>query len=150
VQNVIAEIRKISKKLVIPDINVIGLCDNIKNLIRDLALTHPLRIEFQARNISDLNEKLQLTIFRIVQEQVSNILRHANATRATIHLSRQENEIILRISDNGKGCDIGNEKHGVGIINIRSRAELLDGRIAIVSAPGEGFELRVALPLVAA
>jgi PAS domain S-box-containing protein len=152
VQDVIAEIRKISKKLVIPGTNIIGLCDNIKNLIHDLVLVNPIKIEFQATDICEeiLDEKLQLTIFRIVQEQVNNILKHANATHATVRLSRQGNEIILLISDNGKGCDIEKEKKAVEIINIRSRAELHYGRIAIASKPEEGFELKVVLPLIAA
>jgi signal transduction histidine kinase len=56
-----------------------------------------------------------MTIFRIIQEQVNNILKYANARHATIHLSRQENDIILLIKDNGDGCDIIKEKSGVGI-----------------------------------
>jgi signal transduction histidine kinase len=51
------------------------------------------------------------------------------------------------VSDNGKGCDLEKEKNGVGIINIRSRAELYYGSVTIVSTPGAGFELKVVLPL---
>ena len=93
-----------------------------------------------------MDEKIQLTIFRIVQEQLNNILKHAKATHAFINLSRKENEIILLISDDGKGCDVS-KKRGVGIINIRTRAELHDGKVTIVSKPGKGYELKVALSL---
>ncbi len=108
-----------------------------------------MRFDFDADGLSQeaLDDKLQLTIYRIIQEQVNNILRHANATHASIYLSRQGNKIMLVISDNGKGCDIENEKNGVGIINIRSRAELYDGTVAIASRPGQGFELKVVLAL---
>ena len=152
IRNVIVEIGKIAKKLVIPDSNIIGLFDNIKNLIRDVAVIHPIKIEFLAEAISeaDMGEKMRLTVFRIVQEQVNNILKHANATDATIKLSREENEMTLLISDNGKGCDLSQEKNGVGIINIRSRAQLYYGNVSIASTPGTGFELKVVLPLVAA
>jgi len=152
IESVILEIRKLAKKLVIPGSNIIGLFDNIKNMIKDVAAIHPTKIEFRVKAISeeDLDEKMRLTIFRIVQEQVNNILKHADATDAIISLSRQENEIILFISDNGKGCDLSEEKNGVGIINIRSRAELYYGSVTIASKPGEGFELKVVLPLVAA
>jgi signal transduction histidine kinase len=150
--NVIEEIRRITKKLVIPEIHIIGLFDNIKNLLDDLIVIHPIKICFLEEGIKeeDLNKKLQRTIFRIVQEQLNNILKHAKATHATINLSRQENQVILLISDNGEGCNILQEKNGVGIINIRSRAELYQGRVTIVSKPGEGYELKVTLPLVAA
>ncbi len=147
--NAIADIRKISKTLIIPDLNIIGLLDNIKNLLHDLNDEAPIVLEFHHDGIEekDLDEKLQVTIFRIIQEQVNNILKHANARHATIHLSRQENEIILLISDNGDGCDIVTEKSGVGIINIKSRADLYNGRVMIESKPGEGYALKVVFPL---
>lgn len=94
-----------------------------------------------------LNEKLQLTIFRIVQEQVNNILKHAKATRATISLSRQENEVVLLISDIGKGTDILDSNDGVGIKNIMSRADLHNGKVTVVSKPGDGYKLRVVLSM---
>jgi PAS domain S-box-containing protein len=147
--NVIQEIRRISKNLVVPGTHIIGLFDNIKNLLHDLHNIHPVKIEFQEDGIAekDLDEKLQLTIFRIVQEQINNILKHSKATHAHIHLSRHKNELVLLISDNGKGCDMLKEKTGVGIINIKSRAELYNGTVAIVSKPGKGYELKVVLPL---
>ena len=147
--NAITDIRKISKTLIIPDKNIIGLFDSIENLLHDLNAEAPIVLEFQNDGIEekDLDEKLQMTIFRIIQEQVNNILKHANARHATIHLSRQTNDIILLISDNGDGCDITKEKRGVGIINIKTRAGLYNGRVLIDSKPGEGYALKVVLPL---
>jgi PAS domain S-box-containing protein len=146
---VIEQIRRISKELSTPGIRMMGLFESIKILLDDLVTIHPVKIEFYKHSIAeqDLSEKLQLDIFRIVQEQVNNILKHAKATSASIYLTRQEDEIILIISDNGEGCDILKEKKGVGIINIKSRAELYHGRVSILSKPGEGYELKVALPL---
>ena len=149
IANVIEEIRKISKTLVIPTINFIGLFGSIKNLIYDLKLIHPIKLKFLVNNIPEefLNEKLQLTIFRIVQEQINNILKHAKATEATINLSLNEGKLMLIISDNGNGCDTSAGKNGVGIINIKSRAEAHRGKVSICSKPGKGFELKVVLPL---
>ena len=150
IKNVIAEIRRISKNLVIPGAHIIGLFDNIKNLLHDLTIVHPIKISFHKHDIREeqLDEKLQLTIYRIVQEQVNNILKHANATHAVIDLSGDKTQIILLITDNGSGCDILNEKKGVGIINIKSRAELNNGYVTVVSKPGEGYELKVVLSLI--
>ncbi|MEI9909279.1 MAG: PAS domain S-box protein [Bacteroidota bacterium] len=150
--NVIDEIRNISKTLVIPGKHIIGLSDNINNLLHDLVRLQSIKIEFHEDGIAgeDLDEKLQRTIFRIVQEQVNNILKHSKATRATINLSKREEKIILLISDDGKGCDIQKENNGVGIINIKSRAELYHGSVTIASKPGKGFELKVVLALHAA
>jgi PAS domain S-box-containing protein len=146
--DVIEEIRRISKTLSTPGM-AMGLFDSIKILLDDLIMIHTLKIEFQEAGIDeeDLDERLQLTIFRIVQEQLNNILKHAKATHATINLIKQENEIVLRISDNGQGCNILEEEKGIGNRNIKSRVESYHGSVTIVSKPGEGYELKVVLPL---
>jgi PAS domain S-box-containing protein len=146
--NVIEEIRRISKTMSTPGM-IMGLTESIKILLDDLITVHAIKIEFQEDGIieEDLDEKLQLTIFRIVQEQLNNILKHANATYATINLTKQGNEIILLISDNGNGCDISKEGIGIGIMNIKSRAELYSGIVTTVSNPHEGYALKVVLRL---
>src|SRR5580693_586315 len=138
--NVIEEIRRISKTLSTPGM-IMGLFESIKILLDDLMMVHALKIEFQEAGVDEetLDERLQVTIFRIVQEQLNNILKHAKATRATINLTKQGNEIILLISDNGNGCNFLEEEKGVGIINIKSRVELYHGRVMIESKPDEGF-----------
>ncbi len=147
--NVIEEIRRISKTLSTPGMNM-GLFDSVRMLLDDLTMVHALKIEFQTTGVAeeDLDEKLQLTIFRIMQEQLNNILKHAKATRATINLTRLANKIILFISDNGNGCNILEEETGIGISNIKSRAELYHGKVTIVSLPSEGYALKVVLPLI--
>jgi PAS domain S-box-containing protein len=144
--NVIEEIRRISKTLSTP-VMIMGLFDSINILLDDLMTVHAIKIEFQENGIDeeDLDERLQLTIFRIVQEQLNNILKHANATCATINLTKQENEIVLLITDNGNGCDILKNENGVGVLNIKSRAELYNGTVTTVSNPGEGYVLKVVL-----
>jgi PAS domain S-box-containing protein len=145
---VIEEIRRISKTLSTPGM-IMGLFESIRILLDDLITVHAIKIEFQADGIKeeDLDEKLQLTLFRIVQEQLNNILKHAHATWAAINLTRRENEIVLLLSDNGNGCNILVEERGTGIINIKSRAGLYHGTVTIVSKPGEGFALKVVLPI---
>jgi len=149
VAKVIDEIRRIAKNLVVPGMHIIGLFENIKILIADLAKINPLKIEFKSDNIGqgELNEKMQLSIFRIIQEQINNILKHSSASHVVINLIGHGDEIMLLITDNGQGCDLLKEKSGVGIINIKSRAELYRGTVAIVSEPGKGFELKVIMQL---
>jgi len=146
--NVIEEIRRISKTLSVPGM-VMGLFDSIRSLLTDLIIVHALKIEFQTTGVEEenLDDRLQLTIFRIVQEQLNNILKHSKATHATINLTRQGNEIILFISDNGRGCNILEAEKGVGHINIMNRVEFYHGSVTTVSKPGEGYQLKVVLPL---
>ena len=148
VTNVIKQIRKMAKMLRRPD-TTIALFDSIHDLVEDLAAIHPIELEFDAENMDEsiLSDKLQLTIFRIVQEQLNNIIQHSRATHVTITLSKLEQEVELTISDNGMGVIMPKEIAGVGIKNIRSRADLYDGTVTIESQPGMGYKLRVALSL---
>lgn len=148
VQNALDEVRKISRTLVVPNSRFIGLHGRIRNLLHDMKEINGITIDFHANDAVEesIDEKLQLTIFRIVQEQVANILKHAKVQTATISLTMEENQIILCISDNGGGCDISKITAGVGIINIRSRTEANRGNLSIQSKPGKGYELKVALP----
>ena len=105
---VIEEIRIISKTLVTPAM-AIGLIDSIKILIDDfIIIHHPIKIDFQENDIDEetLDKKLQLTVFRIVNEQLNNILKHSKVARVTISLTKEGKKIILIISDNGEGLNI--------------------------------------------
>jgi PAS domain S-box-containing protein len=146
---VIEAIRKISKTLTLPGKQIMRLSESIHILLTDIRALQPLKIEFNEKGVNDdsLNDRLRLDIFRIVQEQVNNIIKHANAGSATISLIQQASHIVLRIVDDGKGCKMLKENEGIGILNIRSRAESHNGEVIIVSNPGKGFELKVELPL---
>jgi signal transduction histidine kinase len=149
IKEVIEEIRKIAKILIIPPPHIISLSDNIKILINDVNAVHPIKIKFHETGLTEneLPGALQINIFRIIQEQLNNILKHSNASGASITLNRLESETILVIADNGKGHDILKEKKGVGIINIKSRVELWHGSLTINSKPGQGYELKAVFPL---
>lgn len=149
--DVIKEIRRISKHLIVPKSDIIGLFDNIKNLLFDLHEINPIKIKFTEAGIQEdeIDEKMQLTIYRIIQEQVNNILKHSEATAASIKLGKEKKDIVLTIADNGKGDANSNEKRGVGIINIKSRVALCNGTVTVATAPGKGYELKVLMPLLA-
>jgi PAS domain S-box-containing protein len=147
---VMDEIRKISKTLTTPGMRLMNLHENIKILLDDMRILHEVQFEYHEWDIDidRMDEKLQLNIFRIVQEQINNIIKHSKATNAIIQLIRIDNEINLLISDNGIGYMPVNNKKGIGIINIKNRAELYRGNVLIVSKPGEGFQLKIVLPFV--
>ncbi|HEV2479932.1 MAG TPA: ATP-binding protein, partial [Puia sp.] len=118
-------------------------------IIDDLRVTRQdLQIELDLQNISEeqIEDRLQLTFFRIVQEQLNNIVKHAKATRVLIRLSIEGTNTVLSVADNGVGFDPGSHRKGVGITNIMSRAELLNGKVEIATAPGDGCTLTVSMP----
>ena len=108
-------------------------------------LVHPIQIKFDPGDFEDefYNIKFELNIFRIVQEQINNILKHAQAKLITINFKQTNDKLFIAITDNGIGFDTTKRKKGVGISNIISRAELYKGEVSIKSAPGEGCVLAV-------
>ena len=150
ISDVIEQIRKLSRSLIIPDAQFTSLSDNIRKIADDLMAVKPLKIVYHKVGIDNsgsLDHTMQLNIFRIVQEQLNNIVKHADATHVAITLKKQSASVSLSISDNGKGCDLSKEKNGVGIININSRVDLYGGTVNIISKPGGGFKLNVLMPL---
>jgi PAS domain S-box-containing protein len=143
----IEEIRKLSKELITPTLNDLGLLQSIKELIRTILAVKKMRIRL---NISRLDEdallpEQRITIYRIIQEQLNNILKHAQASSVLIELNNMNGHIYLLLQDNGKGFDMAIPRKGVGISSIMSRAELFNGRVDMESAPGKGCRLAVIL-----
>lgn len=145
----INEIRKISKSLITPGLREIGLIESIEDIIDDMRMVKDdLSIELDLQNISEeqIEDRRKLALFRMVQEQLNNIVKHARATRVLIRLSIEGPNIVLTVADNGVGFDVSRHRKGVGITNIISRAELFNGTVEIQSSPGEGCTLSVSLP----
>jgi PAS domain S-box-containing protein len=143
----IEEIRKLSKDLITPSLNDLGLTQSIKELIRSIQSVGKMRIRL---NISGLDEaellpEQKINIYRIIQEQLNNILKHAQAGEVVIELNKVKEQVRLRLADDGKGFDPRVRRKGVGISNIISRAELYNGKVEIESAPGKGCQLIVVL-----
>jgi len=147
----INEIRHISKALVPPSVKDLGLIDSINDLVESLRMTNALQVKFTHGGDFEhiINDKQKLMLFRIIQEQVSNVLKHAAASCITIDLKLNGKLINLSIVDNGKGFEPGKVKFkkGVGLSNIESRAHLFNGEVIITSAPGKGCKLFIQVPI---
>jgi len=151
ISDAINEIRTISRSLVPSSIGDLGLVDSIQDLVESIKLTRKLNVEFYYHNgIDDLiTEQQKLMLFRITQEQVNNVIKHANASNLVIELISEDDTINIAITDNGQGFDPDQVKFkkGVGLSNITSRAELFNGKVTIDSAPGKGCTLNIHVPI---
>jgi PAS domain S-box-containing protein len=145
----IEEIRKLTKGLTTDVIKNLGLCESIKNVTRDTMEVNPVKINFTFETVKEeiLNDKFKLNVFRIVQEQLNNILKHAGATKVTISLSQDEISLMLTIADDGIGFDTGKKRDGIGIDNIKSRAAAYSGTADFISQRGGGCILNVKFPV---
>ncbi len=149
INNVIQEIRHLSRSLMDPSIDDLGLIDSIKDLIENIHLTQQIKILFMADEAieSQLDANQKLTVFRIIQESLNNVLRHAKANIVTIEISSESNALQLTISDDGIGFGAANLKRGAGLKNIQNRIYLINGTLQIESSPGEGCTIQLQFPI---
>jgi two-component system sensor histidine kinase UhpB len=149
ISSAIEEIRSLSKSLVPPSLGDIGIKEAISEMINNLNVSQKIDIRLRTSGIvkSTIPGNIQLMVFRIVQEQVSNIIKHSKATEAEIKLAVAKNELTVTITDNGTGFEPKKRMKGIGLMNITSRAEVHNGKVEIVSSPGNGCTLRISIPL---
>ena len=102
-------------------------------------------------DVSALEETINISVYRIVQEALTNISTHSEATRVTIELAKQECDdtacLLLKIEDNGGGMDPGQRNRGLGLLGMRERIEAINGSFSIHSEPGKGLRLLARVPL---
>src|SRR5258705_2786416 len=145
--NAIQEIRLLSRQQVTP-LKTINIKELIDELIRDLNVNSRGGTKFHCRIADNLSidEDLKLNIYRIVQEQVNNILKYSEASQATVSISENKGTVFVSIIDNGKGFDPVLKRKGIGISNIINRIESFNGEVVIDSSPGGGCKLEIRIP----
>jgi PAS domain S-box-containing protein len=147
----IEEIRKLTKGLMTDTIKDFGLCAAIEDIARDTMETSRLKIHCKLEPSLEtaMSDKFKMNAFRIVQEQLNNILKHASASDIHITMAEKKAEFTLSIADNGIGFDITKKLNhtGIGISNIISRAEAFRGTARFVTKPGKGCKLVITFPI---
>jgi PAS domain S-box-containing protein len=145
ITSAITEIRNLSHSLVAPSLQESELLSAIDKIIEVTKETSGININLQAYGFdeTDIPDKLKLGIYRIIQEQFNNILKHAAAQKVIVKLVQDKEKILLSIKDDGIGFDTQKKPNGVGLMNIKTRASLFNGEVIIISSQGNGCELRV-------
>ena len=145
ITSAINEIRNLSHSLIAPSLHESELLAAIENIIEVTQETSGIMISLQALDFdeADIPDKLKLSIFRIIQEQFNNILKHADAQKVIVRLVQENEKTLLSIKDDGVGFDTNKKPNGVGLMNIKIRASLFNGELNMISSPGKGCEMRV-------
>ncbi|MBC7886575.1 MAG: response regulator [Ferruginibacter sp.] len=145
----IDEIKKLSHVIMPPTFEVIGLIDSLNNWITFKQQQNGMNLITEWKNFNDrvTNDKLQLTIYRIVQEQLNNTIKYSRAKNVYISLQQTSDAIELLIKDDGVGFDTSKNTKGVGLQNINTRAEIHNGTMLLESQPGKGCVLKIVFPL---
>ncbi|MFY7899603.1 MAG: response regulator [Chitinophagaceae bacterium] len=149
VSDAIAEIRKLSKTLIPPSVGNNELISSLEELLDTVQLTKQIHIvKYIDATIEEaLSKEQKLAVYRIIQEQLNNIIKHANASEIIVNLAINNQIFSLSVNDNGKGFDVSQKSKGVGLQNITSRTSLHNGTVDFISSPNKGFELLVQFPL---
>ncbi|MFZ6719545.1 MASE3 domain-containing protein [Undibacterium sp. Ji49W] len=129
-----------------------GLYFALQTLQKDFASRHGIHCELVANEEQlALDDARSTTIFRIVQESLTNVVRHADATEVDIRFERNADLLRFTISDNGKGMDADDTRkaRSFGLVGMRERVKAMQGEFTVDSKPGEGTWLKIQLPLAA-
>lgn len=145
----IENIRSISSALVVSKKTNYNLTLLINDLVENINHTGILKISFKLtskKEIKNISPEIKIALYRIIQEQLNNTLKHSEAKNAKIRLSCTNGFIRLIIKDDGVGYDTAKQAKGIGLINITERVNLYNGKMQITSAPGKGCCLDIVLP----
>lgn len=134
-----------------PQLDDLGLVAAVRWHLDRQAREVGFKADFHADDLPRLKPKLEATCFRVVQEALTNVVRHARAGRVWVDIARCDSELAIEIGDDGRGFDLQAERadEGMGLSGMEERVLLAGGRFVVNSAPGAGTVIRVAIPLEA-
>jgi signal transduction histidine kinase len=155
VRIVIEEVQHFSQELRPSILDDLGLIPALKALCAELSKNFKIDVDIEVKGDPiQLKPELELTLYRIVQEALTNVRRHSQATKAHVNLLLESGRVELTIQDNGVGFKIPQNSDGLtkrgklGLIGMQERAQLLGGRLTVESEPGVGTKLCIIVPLV--
>lgn len=143
-------VRRLSTELRPSLLDDLGLIDTIDWYLDDFKKRFNIKTEF--RHLSDqliVPDKMKTALFRIFQESITNIIRHAHASLVKVILNKSGDSVILQIKDNGKGfdmLDVSNKKT-LGLLGMKERSLLMGGSCSVESIPGKGTTVTVSVSL---
>ncbi|MBL7763476.1 MAG: PAS domain-containing protein [Chitinophagaceae bacterium] len=145
----IEEIRKLSKELVTTQFKEKELTASLQKMITDLQASSGIQITFTHDSVADsLSDGKKVVIFRIIQEQLKNIITHSAADKACIFLRGNADTVELVIKDNGKGFNALETRRGIGLSNIYERTKFYNGNAELETKIGEGCKLIIRIPIL--
>jgi len=146
-------VRALARELRPAPLDELGLVVALERYVQDYARRFPLKVDFQSVNLDGqrLPAQTEIALYRIVQEAMTNVVRHAQARSVSILIERRGASIVAIVEDDGKGLDMNalaqRPERSLGLLGMHERVALLGGRLTIESAPGEGTTVFVEIPM---
>jgi signal transduction histidine kinase len=153
IEDQIASLRSLISDLRPAVLDELGLQPALEALAERMASTNDLTVELDVelgsepgRSPSRLRPEIEDAIYRLVQETLNNVVKHADTDRAVVSVRESGGSVAIEVRDRGIGFELDTVAGGFGLIGMRERAELVEGKLAVASAPGEGTTVSVVVP----
>lgn len=147
-------VHAIARRLRPPELDALGLAQTLESSLAAWNARNPgIGFELEiAGNVQDLGDVASITVYRLVHEALTNVVRHAGATRAVVRVAREDaRRVVVTVTDDGHGqVDLGAAAAGLGITGMRERVVALHGTFSVEGRPGAGTEVRAVIPVEAA
>lgn len=146
----VKEVRSVSHDMMANSLIKNGLASAVRDFVHKMGEQDSLKIDLEIIGLKDrLDSAMEMMLYRVLQELINNIIRHAKATMVSIQLIRHESTLLLQVEDDGIGFKFEKQNltDGIGLSNIHSRVEFLHGTLEIDSQPGHGTTVIVEVPI---
>jgi PAS domain S-box-containing protein len=143
------DVQALSHELHASKLEYLGVVSGMKSWCREFGERQKMKIEFSSDVSSPVPFEIGLSLFRVLQEALHNIVKHSGVDRAEVQLLQQSNEIQLRVKDSGRGFDVEEAKrgHGLGLTSMKERLQMVEGLLSIESRQQEGTTVHARVPL---
>ena len=143
------EVRSISHQMIPRELEQFGLTAAIEGMLNLNLEKTPVQFQFEHSGFSErINPQIELVLFRILQELISNVIKHSKATNLSVQLIKLKSHVALTVADNGIGFDLEQkEKNGIGLLNIASRIDGIKGHLRYETSPGAGTTVTIRIPI---
>jgi two-component system NarL family sensor kinase len=152
--SVLQQVRRLSRNLRPGELDDFGLVAAARSACQEFELRSGIQVQFLHDEFEErLPSALELSLYRIIQEALTNVERHSGATNVEIELNGDEDYVTLEISDNGHGFDMAKKREartdggGLGLLHMRERASLAGGVFSMTSSPGNGVRMTIHVPI---
>jgi signal transduction histidine kinase len=142
------ELKSVTYNLSPQHLEQYGLLVAARDYCRQIATLYGIKVSFRTRNVKDrLTPDLEIALYRLLQELLNNIIKHAAAKRAEVSIVKAGPLLMLSVSDDGNGIKSAHKKNGLGLQNIASRIRSYNGKIIINTKTGKGTGVTISIPV---
>lgn len=154
IDRIIENVRRLSRDLMPSILEDLGLVASIQWIVENFSKQHHMPVHLELENIDHLFPRdVQIALYRIIQETLTNIAKHAAATEVWVTVSKQEEDVVFSVKDNGKGFEVNKvmerkfDTRGLGLTAMNERMNILGGHFNVFSRTGDGTEINFKIPI---